>query len=108
MFVRSTITNTDDKIVHIVKDARNAAESDLNAASEKTTRNRMLMPSSAGTIAADVAAKSTPLLSEINRNAMTMVEGSVPTMPPILVPNFSAMTVISMTMNAERTNGRTV
>ena len=34
-----------------------------------------------------------------------IVEGSVPRMPPAFVPYFSAITVINITMNAERMNG---
>jgi len=53
---------------------------------ENRNRKIRLMPNSAGTTATDWDAKSIPLFNEIKRNAMTMVEGRVPKIPPIFVP----------------------
>ena len=39
---------------------------------------------------------------------MTIVEGSVPSIPPLFVPYFSATMVMIMTMSAEKKKGRIV
>jgi len=68
-------------------------------------RKTRLIPISAGTIATDSAANCTPLSKAMNRNAMMMVEGSVPMTPPVFVPYFSAMMVTRTTTSADNAKG---
>ena len=65
------------------------------------------MPNSAGTTAADLEAKSTFWFRAIKINAITIVDGRVPKMPPVFVPYRSAINIIRITIIAERINGRT-
>ena len=71
----------------------------------KKNRNITLAPISAGTTATDLDAKFTSVFNDIKMNATTIVDGNVPRKPPTLVPNFSAMTVIMITINADKMNG---
>jgi hypothetical protein len=66
----------------------------------------MLIPISAGTTVIDSDAKSTFLLNAIKRNAITIVEGRVPIMPPTFVPYLSAIMVIAMTIDEAIKKGR--
>jgi hypothetical protein len=70
-------------------------------------KNR-LIPISAGTTATEIDANSTPLFKAMKIYAMIMVVGSVPSIPPVLVPNFSAIIVIIITTAADAKNGRIV
>ena len=66
----------------------------------------MFIAISKGTTDTDSAAKSTPLFIAIKINAIIIVDGSVPIIPPIFVPYFSAITVIIITINADKINGK--
>ena len=74
----------------------------------KVSRKMRLIPISAGTTATDCAANCVPLSKAMKRKAMMMVDGSVPSTPPVFVPYFSAITVIKTTTKADITNGRIV
>ena len=86
----------------------NAFVSDCDARRANMRVKMMLMASSAGTTAADCEAKVRSLLREMKMKAMTIVEGSVPRIPPILVPNFSAMTVMMITIRVAKRKGSMV
>ena len=73
-----------------------------------TIRKTRLIPISAGTIDTDCTANSIEFVIAIKRNAITIVDGRVPKMPPTFVPNFSAMTVIITTISADSINGISV
>ena len=68
----------------------------------------ILIPISAGTTATDLDAKVNPLFNAIKIYATIIVEGSVPSIPPVFVPYFSAISIIKITTAAERKKGRIV
>ena len=107
-FSKEIINNKTDNNVHIINDPVNAKVVDLWTSIVNMNRKIRFIPISAGTTAAVRAAKSVPLFNAIKMNAIIMVEGSVPSIPPIFVPYFSAITVIIITIIAERTNGKIV
>jgi hypothetical protein len=92
----------------MLRDIINAKESDLYDKQEIITRNNKFIAISAGTIDADLLAKTSPLFSAIKIKAIIMVEGIVPKMPPTFVPYFSAIIVITITIKADNKNGRTI
>lgn len=63
------------------------------------------MPISAGTTVTALDANSTSLFNAIKRNAITILEGRVPTIPPTFVPYLSAITVIAMTTQEDIKKG---
>ena len=80
----------------------------FSESSAKVRRKMRLIPISAGTTATDCAANCVPLVMAMKRKAMMMVDGRVPSTPPVFVPYFSAITVIRITIKADITNGRMV
>jgi hypothetical protein len=65
----------------------------------------MLIPISAGTTTTDLDAKSGPLYKAIKTKATIIVDGKDPKIPPVFVPNFSAIIVIIITINADIIKG---
>lgn len=94
--------------VHTMSDAVRATSIFLDESSVKVTRNTRLIPISAGTTATDSEANCAPLSKAMKRNAMMMVEGSVPRIPPVFVPYLSAMMVTSTTTSADNAKGMMV
>ena len=94
--------------VHTMSDAARATSIFLDERSAKVTRNTRLIPISAGTTATDSETNCTPLSKEMKRNAMMIVEGSVPMIPPVFVPYLSAMMVMSTTTSADNAKGMMV
>lgn len=92
----------------MLSDPITAILKDFLASIANSIRKTRLIPISAGTIDTDDTANSIELVSAINRNAITIVEGSVPKIPPIFVPNLSATTVINTTTRADRIKGTNV
>lgn len=92
----------------MVNEVARARVRDRDARRANKREKMMLMASSAGTTATDCEAKLRSLLREMKIKAITIVEGSVPRIPPILVPNFSATTVMMITIRAEKRNGRMI
>lgn len=68
----------------------------------------MFTPISAGTTETDSEAKFGPLFKDMNMKITTMVEGNVPIIPPTFVPNFSAITVIKITIIVDKIKGKRI
>jgi hypothetical protein len=85
-FSKLKIKSKSDNIVHMVNDPKNATYIERWTRSANNNRKITLIPNSAGTTAADLAAKSTFWFRAIKINAITIVDGRVPKIPPIFVP----------------------
>jgi len=96
-----------ESIVHIIKDPIRAIFIDVYASVTKIKRKNIFIPISNGTIDTACDAKFTPLFIAIKINAIIIVDGKVPSIPPIFVPYFSAIIVMIITISADRINGRT-
>lgn len=96
----------DEKIIQIINELKNARYIDLLINIANIAKKHILIPNSAGIITADSEAKFLLLLIAKKIRAITIVEGSVPRIPPILVPYFSAMNIIIITNIADNTNGK--
>ena len=107
-FSKEVKNSKTDNNVHIVNDPVNARVVDLWTSIVNMNRKIRFIPISAGTTAAVRETKSVPLFNAIKINAIIMVEGSVPSIPPTFVPYFSAIMVIIITIIAERMNGKIV
>ena len=94
-----------ESAVQIPNDTRKAIVVERWISNEKTKRNKTLIASSAGMTKAASDATVGPLEKAMKSKAITMVDGSVPMIPPILDPNRSATYMISMTTNADRIKG---
>ena len=86
MFSILLITSNDEQMPQSKKDKKKASTADRRTLKANTKRNRTFMPNSAGTTAAASDANRFPSLYAIKINAITMVEGSVPRMPPVFDP----------------------
>ncbi len=75
-----------DKNTHTVSEITMARYVERYKRIDKKNRKTTLIPISAGTTATDLEAKYTPLLRAIKKNAITIVDGRVPIMPPTFVP----------------------
>ena len=75
-----------ERTVQILKVAMKAKMVDRWISIAKTKRNIILIPSSAGTTETARDANSSPSFIAMKINAMMIVEGSVPRIPPIFVP----------------------
>ena len=96
------------RTVHPRSDPVTAIVSFLGERTAKRRRKMRLIPISAGTTATESAANMIPLSRAMKRNAMMMVEGSVPMIPPVFVPYFSAMMVTRITTSADKAKGMIV
>ena len=94
-----------DNTTHIPNELISANLNDLKENNANIIRKTRLIPISAGTIVTDETAKSTELVIAINKNAITIVDGNVPNIPPIFVPNLSAIMVIITTTSADNRKG---
>ena len=94
-----------DNTTHIPNELIIANLNDLKANNANIIRKTRLIPISAGTIETDETANSTELVIAINKNAITIVDGNVPNIPPIFVPNLSAIMVIITTTTADNRKG---
>ena len=86
MFSMWKTKSNDDNNAHMVNEIVKAITVERCTSNANRNRKIMLIPNSAGTTAADRDAKSTSLLMAMKINAMTIVEGRVPRMPPVFVP----------------------
>lgn len=105
MFSTLYMNNSPDSSIHTPREIVNAVYNERLAYIENTQRNMALTPISAGTTIAVLDAKKTSLLNAIKIKATTIVDGRVPIMPPVFVPNLSAITVINITMIQENRKG---
>lgn len=94
-----------DNIAQMLKVPTNASSVDRWIRRANTKRKITFIPSSAGTTTAAFEANVSPFVIPMKRKAITMVDGSVPRIPPALVPYFSAITVMMITTIAERKKG---
>ncbi len=108
MFSKEVKNSKTDNNVHIVNDPINAKVVDLWTSIVNMNRKIRFIPISAGITAAVREAKSVPLFNAIKMNAIIMVDGSVPSIPPTFVPYFSAIIVMIITIIAERMNGKII
>ena len=108
ILLRFTKYKIKDKIDQVIIETTKAIMVDLWTRMAKQNKKIRLIPSSAGTTAADSDAKSTPLLIVIKMKATTIVDGRVPIIPPVFVPYFSAIYIIIITTNADKINGKIV
>ena len=74
----------------------------------KRRRKIRLIPISAGTTATESEANWKPLSNPMKRKAIMIVDGSVPIMPPVFVPYFSAIIVTKITTRADKIKGMIV
>ena len=105
IFVISIKNRIDDSIDQIIIDPINASFIDLYDRFTNVSKKIIFIPISDGTIAADFDAKSVPLFNAMKMNAIIIVDGIVPRIPPIFVPYFSAITVMIITIIADSMNG---
>ena len=70
------------------------------------TKNNTFIPNSAGITAAASEEKLISWLIAKNMRAITIVDGNVPRIPPIFVPYFSAINIITTTIIADRIKGK--
>ena len=104
----SNRTKRKDKTVQITKVMINVNTVERWTKIAKINKKITLKPSSAGTTAAALDAKLFPLLIAIKTKATTIVEGSVPRIPPTFEPYRSAINIMIITTNADRIKGRMV
>jgi hypothetical protein len=95
-----------DSIIQIESEIKNAIITDLKTRIANITKNNMLIPNSAGITDADFEAKFTSLVIAKKTRAITIVDGNVPRIPPIFVPYFSAIAIISTTIIADKIKGK--
>jgi hypothetical protein len=100
------IINNTDNIIQIKIEIKNAKITDLKIKIPKIIKNNILIPNSAGITEADSEAKYISLFIDKNTRAITIVEGNVPRIPPIFVPYFSAINIITTTIIADNIKGK--
>lgn len=100
--------NIVERIVQMLKDPIIAAANDRLHNRLNINKKIRLIPISAGTTIADLAANEIELVKAINKNATTIVDGRVPNIPPTFVPYRSAIKVIMTTITADIAKGTTV